>query len=401
MKLRKILRTGTTALAALLALAIPAQAASFPAIVTSGSMKVYADANLSWQIGALPATTVVTVESFSDGRALISMGGNRGYASISDMASIESLASRVVFNTASRVYQSPSLNSRWLSVPAGMELNLLATCGQWAMVENAGIVAYTNKAHLSSKESAVQPSPTPETQPSDPIITETFAAEVVSASMRVYQSASTSSQCLGALPKGVRVTVHAYTAGWAYIELNGNYGFAQIGDMNRVSGESAGDESDGNASADEDYMHNDSLSVEQIIYLFLTREMKLNTAVACGILANVERECSFKVTNASHDGGYGICQWTGVRNTRLKNWCKSNGYDYATLEGQLWYLKYELENYHPKTLKYLKTVENTPAGAYDAAYYFCYNFEVPANRASRSVERGNIAKDKYWQKYAV
>ena len=133
MKLRKILRTGTTALAALLALAIPAQAASFPAIVTSGSMKVYADANLSWQIGALPATTVVTVESFSDGRALISMGGNRGYASISDMASIESLASRVVFNTASRVYQSPSLNSRWLSVPAGMELNLLATCGQWAM----------------------------------------------------------------------------------------------------------------------------------------------------------------------------------------------------------------------------------------------------------------------------
>ena len=140
-------------------------------------------------------------------------------------------------------------------------------------------------------------------------------------------------------------------------------------------------------------------SVEEIIYLFLTKEMGFNTAVACGILANVDRECSFRVTAASSDGGYGICQWTGVRNTRLKNWCEKNDYDYTTLQAQLWFLKYELETHHPKTLRYLQGVENSPAGAYDAGYYFCYHFEAPASKAKRSVERGNLAKDKYWVKY--
>ena len=118
------------------------------------------------------------------------------------------------------------------------------------------------------------------------------------------------------------------------------------------------------------------------------------------MLANIEKECSFRVTAASYDGGYGLVQWTGSRNTALKNWCKANGYDYKTLEGQLWYLKYELENSQSKTGNYLKKVSNTAAGAYDAGYYFCYYFEIPVNRAANSVARGNLAKDKYWIRYS-
>ena len=32
-------------------------------------------------------------------------------------------------------------------------------------------------------------------------------------------------------------------------------------------------------------------------------------------------------------------------------------------------------------------------GAYDAGYYFCFNFEAPAARTSQSTKRGNYAKD--------
>ena len=49
----------------------------------------------------------------------------------------------------------------------------------------------------------------------------------------------------------------------------------------------------------------------------------------------------------------------------------------------------------------VRSVEDSPAGAYAAGHYFCYNFEIPASRASRSVERGNLAKDKYWPRYAA
>ena len=44
-------------------------------------------------------------------------------------------------------------------------------------------------------------------------------------------------------------------------------------------------------------------------------------------------------------------------------------------------------------------VENTPDGAYEAGYYYCYNFEGPANRGSVSIKRGNMAMDDYWPKY--
>lgn len=355
---------------------IPAQA-EFTAIVTAGRTTVYTDPERSRAIGNLPGATLVSVESDAGDTVKISFRGYTGYAARADLTALDDIAVRVTVNTASRVYQRPDLSSRWLAVPKGMEVNLIAVSGPWAMVENAGIIAYTNRDHLT--EIADEP----EEEPVDEIIYETYAAEVVSETMEVR---SGEGKYLGMLPKGTQVKVLARNSWLADIELNGNRGFAQLKDLKRVEEDKINFEHSGS-------------SVEQIIYLFLTKEMELNTAVACGILANVQKECSFVVTNESHDGGYGICQWTGVRNTRLKNWCEENDYDYATLEGQLWYLKYELEKWHPKTLKYLKTISNSPEGAYEAGYYFCYHFEVPASRAKRSVERGNLAKDTYWLRY--
>lgn len=149
---------------------------------------------------------------------------------------------------------------------------------------------------------------------------------------------------------------------------------------------------------------------EKYIYDFLTGRMELNTAAACGILANIYKESSFN-PNASYmesNGylSYGICQWNAGRYNNLVNFCGENGYDYKTLEGQLNYLKYELSQnnykilYNGKTIyNYMKGVENSGEGAYDGGYYWCYYFEVPANRANSSVTRGNLAKNTYWEKY--
>ncbi len=54
---------------------------------------------------------------------------------------------------------------------------------------------------------------------------ETVDAEVSSATLPVYASASTSSRKLGTLKVGQKVTVYAYNADWAYIGLNGKYGY--------------------------------------------------------------------------------------------------------------------------------------------------------------------------------
>ena len=143
---------------------------------------------------------------------------------------------------------------------------------------------------------------------------------------------------------------------------------------------------------------------ETIIYDYLIHEMGLNTAAACGVLANIKCESDF---NPNQTGdyingvytSYGICQWHNDRLTALQNYTDQ----WETLEGQLDYLNYELNNdpYYSKVLTYLKGVSNDALGCYDAAYYWCYYFETPADTANTAVTRGKLAQNTYWPYYST
>ena len=143
------------------------------------------------------------------------------------------------------------------------------------------------------------------------------------------------------------------------------------------------------------------------IYSFLTQKCGFNTAAACGILANIECESSFN-PNLYGDNGtsYGICQWHNERLTAMQNWCKQNGYNWQSLTGQLYYLKKELSAnnaaylYNGLTIQNkLKASANSESGAYSAGYNWCFYYEIPANKETVAVTRGNKAKTTYWAKY--
>lgn len=143
----------------------------------------------------------------------------------------------------------------------------------------------------------------------------------------------------------------------------------------------------------------------QTIFDFLVDEMGLNSAAACGVLANIEKESNFN-PNLYGDSGssYGICQWHNGRFENLKKFCNNNGYSWKSLEGQLEFLKHELNTNKTDTgkiLERLEDVENTADGAYKAGYDWCYYFERPANKASKSETRGNNAKKTYWPTYKL
>lgn len=139
---------------------------------------------------------------------------------------------------------------------------------------------------------------------------------------------------------------------------------------------------------------------EETFVNFCREVLGLNLAGALGVAVNVGRESDFK-TGAIGDSGtsYGICQWHAGRYTNLKNWCAENGLDYTTLDGQLWYMKHELETSYSAVLSYIRSVANTADGAYNAAYRWCLKFEIPANTEATSRKRGEIARDTYWPKY--
>ena len=139
------------------------------------------------------------------------------------------------------------------------------------------------------------------------------------------------------------------------------------------------------------------------IYEFCIKELKLNNAGACGVLANIEAESNFN-PNLYGDGGdsYGICQWNLSRFDNLISFCNKNGYNWKTLNGQLYFLKYELTYNKSDTgyiLDKLKNVSNTASGAYTAGYDWCYYFERPANKAAKSESRGYKAQNTYWPEF--
>lgn len=140
------------------------------------------------------------------------------------------------------------------------------------------------------------------------------------------------------------------------------------------------------------------------IFSYLTDEMGLNSAAACGIMANIEKESNFKPSTIIRDSNGlqsgGLCMWNGSRLSALRKYCANKGLNYLSIKGQLSYLAYELNlSRYKHIFNYLKNVPNNSSGAYDAAYYWCYYFEIPASRGTRSVQRGNTAVKSYWPTY--
>lgn len=142
-------------------------------------------------------------------------------------------------------------------------------------------------------------------------------------------------------------------------------------------------------------------SIEQTIFNFCKEVLGLNTAATCGVLANIDEESKFK-TGAVGDAGmsYGICQWYDTRCRSLREWCSQNGKDHTTLDGQLWYMKHELETTHATVLRKLLDCADTAEGAEIAGYVWCSIFEVPADTIAKSNARGSLARFTYWPKYA-
>ncbi|MBQ9268661.1 MAG: hypothetical protein IJ206_03980 [Oscillospiraceae bacterium] len=154
-----------------------------------------------------------------------------------------------------------------------------------------------------------------------------------------------------------------------------------------------------NIVREEDYevvLDYSQMDVDAAVTTYLSREMKLNDAAVCGILANIEYESDFSPTTWG-DGGtsYGLCQWHESRCRSLFSFCQENGYAPDSVIGQMRYLEQEVNEDYPELLTYLQTVENSAAGAYNAAWYWCWYYEIPAQREEQAILRGEQALLEY------
>lgn len=136
----------------------------------------------------------------------------------------------------------------------------------------------------------------------------------------------------------------------------------------------------------------------------LLKAAGLNTAAACGVLANIDNESGFNPGSVGDSGtSYGLCQWHNSRKTGVMNYCKQKYGDTASLKGQVEYFFQEVGSggYGSFNMPFLTSVPNTTQGAYDVAHKMCINYEVPSNKESKAVSRGNLAVQTYCPMYGL
>ena len=408
---RIVIKTMTVLLLAAMAAGLcPAALAKggFQAVVTVVSMKVYDTAKPHDLLGKLPVGTEVTVLDYSGEAALIQWNGRKGLARVSDLEPVSRSAEPAASNEAEtasaselknartmvtsanvRVYRSASTSADYVKVDAGVQLNVLSTSDGWARVERNGAVGYTRLSGLTETASG-------DSGFGDSVVYYDRKAMMAAETCKVYSGPSTSSACV-TVEKGTALTLLAVKGSVAQVERNGKLGYMEYAKLIEVPAQTT-DVTTAEITMDDSKIF--SGSNEQIIFKFLVREAGYSVAAACGVVANIKYESGFKPTCVGDAGtSYGICQWHLGRKTRLISWCKSNGYDYTTLKGQLYYLKHELKTYYPSVHNYIKGVSNSAKGAYEAGYYFCYHFEAPASRETRSVTRATYAMNTLWDRY--
>ena len=143
------------------------------------------------------------------------------------------------------------------------------------------------------------------------------------------------------------------------------------------------------------------MTITECLNMILHRDFSY--AQAIGLLSNIEYESAFN-ENALGDKNsngeftsYGLCQWHGTRWERLKQYAGT--ITTVPAQTQIDFVKWEMEKYYPKTWIIFNSIENNKEGAGKFAYYFCYNYEVPANRKTVSEKRRKRAEELYEMYY--
>ena len=224
----------TLILALCLAAAPAALAESFAAYVSASSASVWSDAKQSKRVGSLEQYSVVTVVKWQGDVAAVLYYGNPGYMRVRDLHRVDDGCPEAAVAEKTKVYLEPKTSSPSLSVSKGTKVRLVkAFDSGWAMIEKDGVGAYIQASALAyiSETPVLTATPAPTATPStENAISGTVTADKV----KVYKEADTSSKYLGTLGKGTQVNVLKYNGSWAYIELNGNYGYCALSALTRT-----------------------------------------------------------------------------------------------------------------------------------------------------------------------
>jgi len=200
----------------------PAYAGSIRVYAADKTVKYYADSSSSSdQLGTLGYGEKVRCIELDGDWAQIEINGVQAWCKVdgltTDDPNIGSLTAYVVSGGA-KAYALPTSSSNSAEIEGGMELTVVAmTSGKdWCRVYKSGVYAYMRTDDLTT-EYEVQA----------PASTGAVTAYIAENSVKIYVSASSSSENIAVAAYGERVTCTAIDGGWAQVEYDGQTGWCR------------------------------------------------------------------------------------------------------------------------------------------------------------------------------
>ncbi len=173
----------------------------------------------------------LTIDSTGDGE---DAGDSEEDGDAQDGIQVETYKATVIVSSLP-VYKSASTKSKKLgTLRAGAGVTVYAQNDTWACIGKSGKFGFCMLSGLENGEGK---------EDEDDQLEGAVQVTVTASKMKVYKSADTNSKLLGTLRKGVTVNLISTEGVWAYIELNGRYGYCSVRALtDQSSGEDDGGE---------------------------------------------------------------------------------------------------------------------------------------------------------------
>ena len=151
--------------------------------------------------------------------------------------------------------------------------------------------------------------------------------------LNLRADANQSATIITTMPKGTIITVLETGGGWGKVQYGSVIGYCAMEWLTLAPEAVLTPE-------------NDAEQNEKTIFRYLTGELGLSTAAACGILGNMHVETGGTFDPTAHDPdniGYGICQWNNTADAGYRvDELKAFTAQWNTVQGQLEFIKHDL-----------------------------------------------------------
>lgn len=211
----------------------PGLSAIAETVITTETARAYQMPSTSAPSITVPAGTTMEKTAQQNGWVRVERAGRTAYMSAASVVEITNLNGMTVYAAkATPMYKAYGNTAIYGTLSEGAALTAYAATDSWVYASYAGKKGFVKKADLTAnKPSAAPVNPAPEASKPEVTITKGKYAYAKVEGAKVYKSYSTSSRVLGSLPVNTKLGVGAVCGDWAFVGLNGFYGFMPMSSL--------------------------------------------------------------------------------------------------------------------------------------------------------------------------